>query len=109
MTLSELERKCKSLDLKYAFGKFPHPVSPPHLVGSIIDTDNFGADNKVWHSTINFRLELTTLNKDTKLQKQIEKDLLNNIYWQKKENVITSEDVYNTSYFFEIKEEENYE
>ena len=56
MKLSELDDLCKNVNIPYAYGKFTEPISPPHLIGTVIDTDNFGADNKVWYKNCNFRL-----------------------------------------------------
>lgn len=105
MTLSEIDKECKKLGLNYAYGSFDSPTNPPHLIGRIVETDNFSADNKVWYKQPTFRLELTTLKKDLELQKKIEDNLLKDIYWNKTEQEIMNEGVYNTSYFFNIKEE----
>ena len=67
MKLSELDDLCKNIKIPYAYGKFTEPISPPHLIGTVIDTDNFSADNKVWYKSCNFRLELTTLKKNLSL------------------------------------------
>ena len=105
MKLSELDDLCKSLNILYAYGSFTEPISPPHLIGTIVDTDNFSADNKVYYKNCNFRLELTTTKKDLNLEKKIETELLKDVYWNKTENRIEDEGVYNISYFFNIEEE----
>lgn len=105
MTLSELKKRCEANDIPYAYGKFAKNINPPHLVGTIIDSDNFAADNIVWSSISNFRLELTTICKDLEIQKVVENIILKDVFWDKTENYISSEEVYNTSYFFVIKED----
>ena len=105
MKLSELDDLCKEINIPYAYGKFTEPINPPHLIGTVIDTDNFGADNKVWYKNCNFRLELTTIKKDLVLESKVENELLKDIYWDKTENQIEDEGVYNISYFFNIEEE----
>lgn len=105
MKLSEIADLCEKLDILYSYGEFQSPTKPPHLIGRIIDTENFGADNKVWYEIPNFILELTTLKKNLQLENKIQNELLKNIYWNKKENYIASEKIYNVSYYFKIREE----
>lgn len=105
MTLSELKKRCEKNNIQYAYGRFTEPINPPHLVGTIIDSNNFAADNIVWSNISNFRLELTTVCKDLKIQKVVENIILKDVFWDKTENYISSEEVYNTSYFFVIKED----
>lgn len=105
MTLLEINELCKKYKLPYAYKKFEKPTNPPHLIGTVIDSNNFGADNIVWYKRSNFMLELTTLKKDLKIQNVVENYILKDIFWEKKEDYIETEGVYNTSYFFEIEEE----
>ena len=91
MKLSDIDKNCKKLNIPYAYGAFKTLINPPHLVGTIIDTDNFSADNVVYKKFPNFRLELTTLKKDIKLQKKVEEELLKEIFWNKTENIISDE------------------
>lgn len=112
MTLAEIKTRLENIGLQYAYQKFKKKVNPPHLIGHIINTDNFAADNVVYRKINNFQLELTT-NGEVKetdktlqdLQKEIEEKVLFDVYWDKTENYIPEEEVYNTSYFFIIKEE----
>ena len=104
MTLETLKEKCEAEGFKYAFGKFTKSINPPHIIVTIINSNNFGADNKVYYKSLNGRLELTTLKKDLSLQKKIEENILSEIYWEKEEGIIADEEVYNTSYFFELEE-----
>lgn len=105
LTLTELNKRAIKAGFKYSYGVFKRPVEPPHLIGHVIDSDNFGADNKVYFEISPFQLELTTLSKDLELQKKVQNEILKDIFWRKSENYINVEEVYNTSYFFDIKEE----
>ena len=105
MKLHELDDLCKKINIPYAYGKFTEAISPPHLIGNIIDTDNFSADNKVWYKNSNFKLELTTIKKDLNIESRVENELLKDIYWNKTESQIEDEGVYNITYFFYIEEE----
>lgn len=105
MKLSEIDDLCEKLNIPYAYGQFQSATEPPHLIGKIIDTENFGADNKVWYKVPNFILELTTLKKDLQLENKIQNELLKDVYWNKKENYIANEEIYNVSYYFKIREE----
>jgi len=105
MKLSEIDDMCKKINIPYAYRQYQSKVDPPHLIGRIIDTDNFGADNKVWYKMPNFLLELTTTKKDLTLEDKIENQLLKDVFWKKTENYLANEEVYNISYYFKIREE----
>ena len=105
MKLSDIDDRCKKNNIQYAYRKFLSDIDPPHVIGTVIDTDNFGADNIVWHKSTNFRLELTTLKKDLNLEKKIECEILKDVFWNKTESYIPEEEIYNVSYFFNIEEE----
>lgn len=108
MTWEELETRIDNFYLEenkkipYSHYDFDREVEPPHLMSSEIDTENFGADNKVYFEKVNARLELTTDNRDRILEKRIENEILFDIYWKKEVAYIKSERVWNVSYFFEI-------
>ncbi len=105
MTLSELKNRCDMAGIAYSYGSFEQSIQPPHLVGHVIDSDNFSADDMVYYTNSNFQLELTTLKKDLQLNKKIESEILFDVYWEKNEEEIKDERIFNTSYFFDIKEE----
>ncbi len=69
MTLSELKNRCDMAGIAYSYGSFEQSIQPPHLVGHVIDSDNFSADDMVYYTNSNFQLELTTLKKDLQLNK----------------------------------------
>ncbi len=105
MTLNEIKTRCKKAGFKYSYGVFSRLTNPPHVVGNVIESSNFGADNIVFYKKSPFQLELTTLQKNIELQNKIENEVLYDVYWEKTESYISKEEVLNTSYFFEIKEE----
>lgn len=103
MTLTELKTLCESKNLNYSFGSFSETTNPPHLIGHIIDSINFGADNVVYSKNNNFMLQLTTNKKDLNLERKIEDEILKSVYWEKREADDADEAIYMVSYFFDIK------
>ncbi len=94
--------KENKLKIPYSHYDFDREVEPPHLMSTEIDSDNFLADDKVYFEKSNARLELTTDTRDRKLEKRVEKEILYDIIWKKEVTYISSEKIWNTSYFFEI-------
>ena len=89
----------KTTDLPVAYHHFVSPPTPPYIVYLFIHTENFGADNKVYHKAPNYQVELYTEIKDPASEKLIE-DLFdaNDIYWDKTETYIDSEGLYQVLY-----------
>ena len=94
------------IKIPYSHYDFEREVTPPHLMSTEIDSDNFLADNKIYFEKSNARLELTTDTRDRGLEKRIEKEILFSL---QKENVnakyqklVPNRAVWNESYFFEI-------
>lgn len=103
MTLEELKIRCETQGFQYAYGEFKTPVSPPHIVTMTRATDNFMADDKVWHKEIPIQLDYTYENKDITEMNKIEDIILGDIAWNKTEEVYLSDDrVWQVSYFFDI-------
>ena len=90
------------IKIPYSHYDFEREVTPPHLMSTEIDSDNFLADNKIYFEKSNARLELTTDTRDRGLEKRIEKEILFDIIWKREVTYIQSEKVWNVSYFFEI-------
>lgn len=109
MNWDELEERIdnfyldENIKIPYSHYDFDREVEPPHLMSTESESDNFGADNKVYFKQSNARLELTTDYRDKKLEKRIESEILLDIYWEKIVTYIQSEKVWNISYFFNIK------
>ena len=110
MTWEKLEERIdnfyleENVKIPYSHYDFDREVEPPHLMSTEPESDNFGADNKIYFESSLARLELTTDFRDRKLEKRIESEILFDIYWNKEVTYIQSERVWNVSYFFGINE-----
>lgn len=103
MTLEELKTRCEKEGFKYAYGIFIETTEPPHLIATTIDTDNFMADNKVYHKNTSIQLDYTYIYKNEEEQNKIENKILGDIPWNKtEETYLQDEKVWQVSYFFEI-------
>lgn len=99
MTLEEIYETLQQLNLPIAYSHFKSSLEPPYLVYLVEDTQNFGADNKVYHQIENLVIELYTAKKDITLEKKVEA-LLNEkeFYYEKVETYIDSEKLYEVRY-----------
>lgn len=103
MTLAELKTRCEEQGFLYAYGEFKKPVNPPHLVAISTATDNFMADDKVWHKDLPIQLDYTYEDKNIEEMNKIEDNILGDIAWNKTEEVyLSNERVWQVSYFFDI-------
>lgn len=104
MTLLELVNLLKSTGYPVAYSHFvntehnPAP-NPPYICYTLPGTENFNADNKVYHKITDVDIELYTNNKDFEAEKKIE-DLLdaNDIPWESTEVWIEEEKMYQKIY-----------
>lgn len=79
------------------WGKNPPPL--PYIVYLTPDSENFGADNMVYHSDVNYDIELYSDKKDPASEVLIEAALAENgIYYEKSEVWIASENMYQVVY-----------
>ncbi len=103
MTLKELKQRCEKVGIKYAYGLFKKPTSPPFLIARISTTDNIMADNKVYCKHTPIRLDHIYEHKDLDEQDKIENEILKDVVWNKtEETYLQSERIWQVSYFFEI-------
>lgn len=103
MTLEELKTRCENAGFKYAYGLFKQPTEPPHLIAISTATENFMADNVVYHKDILIQLDYTYIDKNIEEQNKIENEILGDIPWNKTdETYLSDEKVWQVSYFFEI-------
>lgn len=115
MDLEELEKRIsniylddeKKVKIPYSDGAFNREVDPPHLMYTEIDSDNLAADDIVFLSKSNSRLELTTDFRARDLEKIIQSQVLYDIVYTKEVNYIHQERVWNVSYYFQLLEKEN--
>lgn len=101
--LEKLKTRCENAGFKYAYGLFKEPIEPPHLIATSTATENFMADNVVYHKDIPIQLDYTYIEKNLDEQEKIENEILGDIAWNKtEETYLQDEEVWQVSYFFEI-------
>lgn len=108
MTQEELYSLLKTLDIPVTYLQFTdEPQSPapstPFIVYFFEDSDNFGADNKVYKEINNFVVELYTDKKDRVNENKIQTLFNeNDIFWDKTETYISTEKMYEVRYAIQI-------
>lgn len=80
MEHKEIYDLLQTLNIPVVYGHFDDnkTINPPFMVYREISPNTFKADNKTYFRPYDFEIELVTIKKDTKLQKQIEELLDNN-------------------------------
>lgn len=93
----------KSAGLPVAYHHYDDPPAPPYVVYLFADSNNFGADNKVYVKSNRYLVELYTTKKDLEAEQRVE-DVLNaaEIYYDKSEGFIESEKMYQVVYEIEV-------
>lgn len=108
MTLAEIQSMLNSIEGfsgKVAYRAFPVGKAPklPFICYMFTNTNNFNADNKVYHVIQSVDIELYTKTKDITSEGLIETALnSNNIVWEKYEEWIDDEEVYQITYEIEV-------
>lgn len=88
-----------------AYWSFPDGEAPdmPYIVYFETSTDNFGADNKVYHVKRGVSVELMTKTKDPTAESTVEAALDGaGIFWNKTETHLDDEDAYEVIYDLEV-------
>lgn len=88
-----------------AYWSFPENEAPamPYIVYFETSTDNFGADNKVYHKIKGISVELMTKTKDPTAEAAVEAALdAADIFWNKTESHLDDEDAYMVVYDMEV-------
>ena len=100
MDESTLKNLLLTTGLPVAYSHFNTAPPPPYLVYLFDSSDNFGADDKVYHQASNYRVELYTPKHDPAVQAQLE-NLFdgNDIFWEKDEVWIDKEKLFQTVYY----------
>jgi len=104
MTLKQLNDALKSIDgfsTKVAYRAFPVGKAPklPFICYLCTETDNFEADNKVYHVLQNVDIELYTAKKSADTEALVEAKLDEiGLVWNKYEEYIDSEEMYEIIY-----------
>ncbi len=103
MNEAELSSLLKSTGLSVAYNHFKSPPELPYIVYLFSHSNNFGADNKVHTKINNYQVELYSDKKDLLSERLIE-DLFdsNEIFYDKSETYIESEELYQVMYEIEI-------
>lgn len=85
--------------LRVTYREWKKPPSLPYLVYLYKDSENFGADNKVYHSDENYQIELYSNEKD-ELNELVVEQILDDhdIYYEKSEIYVESERLYQVVY-----------
>lgn len=72
MTQAELFKMLKKIGIPIAYGRFEKEQTPPYSVYYRDANDNVMADDKVYHSSPNFVLEVYVKKRDLILEEKIE-------------------------------------
>lgn len=88
-----------------AYWSFPEDEAPamPFITFFENSSDNFGADNKVYHHRKQISVELMTKTKDPTAESNVQAALdAADIYWEKTETHLDDEDAYEVIYTLEV-------
>lgn len=103
MKLADLMIILKQSGFETAYHHFCKPPVPPFIAVIGRNSENFSADNIPFYQFQNYDIELYTELKNIEAEKKIEDILLTNrIYWEKSENYIESENLFQISYSIQI-------
>jgi len=103
MDEANLKTLLKTTGLPVVYHHYKSPPTPPYMVYLFTNSDNFGADNKVYSEANVYHVELYAEIKDPASEKLVE-DVLDSaeIYWDKSGAYIESEKLYQTVYEIEV-------
>lgn len=105
MTKENIEEMLNNIGIEYRYHHFEteEAIEPPFMVWLIPGYDNFPADGMTYYSAAALNIELYTDFKDFGLESEIE-NVLNRyeIFWDKKETYIESENMYEVLYEMEV-------
>lgn len=90
-------------DVTVYYGYTSPATQLPHIVVSVAQGSNFGADNCVYVQGWDFTVDLYTKNKDAETEK-IVKDLLNGagVYWSRTETFYEDEQCWEVEFTFSV-------
>lgn len=104
MTKAEVKQMIAGLGLPYAYHHFAEGEVPecPYIIFRFPDSNNFAADNAAFHKADNLDIELYTKKRDVSLEGELEEALdERGLFYNKTENYITSEALYEILYELE--------
>ncbi len=105
MTDKEVADMCKAMDMPTVYFKYPNKQVPPlpYTIYYSPNSNNFGADDKVYQQIRALNIELYTAVKSPAIEAQVEAVLeSNNLFWDKTEAYLDSEQMYEVLYEMEI-------
>ncbi|MFJ3389545.1 hypothetical protein [Lysinibacillus sp. NPDC086135] len=108
ITLKELPPILTKIGIPVVYSHFTHnentpAPAPPFMAYLEQDSDNFGADNRVYKKVLTYRIEVYTNKKDLALEKKIEDEFdLNGIFYDTDELFITAQDLYQRFYTIQL-------
>lgn len=93
----------KTSNLPVAYHHFAAPPTPPYIVYLAGESNNFGADNRVYTKIQGYQVELYNTKKDIAKENLIEGIFdANDIFYDKSEEYIESEGLYEVLYLISI-------
>ena len=103
MTLEQLNTLLESTGLPVVYRAWPEKQAPPMPYICYLEaySDNFSADDTVFHPIKHMQIELYTTKKDQASEDKVEK-ALSSFFWQKTETYIDSERCYQILYEIEV-------
>lgn len=105
MTLADLYTVLTGVKLPVAYQAFPADQAPemPFIIYLELGSNNFGADNIVWHSATRIEVDLLCKIKNRTLEETLETSLTTaGIYWERESDHDDDEDCFVTRYNFEL-------
>ena len=105
MTLEELNIVINRANIPVAYLAFPADQAPqmPFIVYQEVGSDNFGADNIVWHSAMRVQIDLYCRKKSRATDQLLENVLTEaGIFWEREVSFNEDEDCYRSLYDIEI-------
>jgi hypothetical protein len=103
ITMDTLPEMLEETGLKFAYHHWERPPTPPYGVYLDDYTDNYGADDGVYHPITHVRIEIYQLRRDRAVEKALENVLYQHeIWWDRETTYIESERLYQTTYEIEV-------
>lgn len=103
MTLEDLKTRIEAQNLTYQYGFVEDGTTPPYLCAVVSDSNNFEADNIVYHTINSIELYYTYKIKDIENENKIENNVLYDVVWRKgDEQYLAKENVWQVVYYFNI-------
>ena len=107
MQLTSLYNALKGLNIPVAYGYYPEEHAFPYIVYQVTDSGNFAGDNYAYAKINEVQVDLYTEAKNPSLQNSLQTVLDGlDLFYNKREDYVSSENCFAVSYTFEIMEEQ---